>query len=332
MEEKDLNVFKRFWIYQKERFSLFSYGIMITTFAFSAMSYSKILRGVNDFSWLTLLVGAITSVGFFFLLRIFDEFKDAEDDAKYRPYRAVPRGLVSFKELKILALIIIAIQLILNFIFIPKMLWIWCLVMIYMLVMAKEFFVRDWLRHHPIVYLVSHMLVMPVIDFYTTGLDWEVNLPVDKCFVVLNNCVGGIDLPKGLIFFLVVTFLNGVVIEIGRKIRAKDAEEFGVETYSYLWGEKGATITWLCVLFTTFVFANIACCYAGFGKSAFIFLVCFLIFCAFPAFQFLKNREQKTAAKLETMAGIWTLGMYLSLGGVPMGISMIKNILVGLGG
>jgi 4-hydroxybenzoate polyprenyltransferase len=42
-------------------------------------------------------------------------------------------------------------------------------------------------------------------------------------------------MPNGLIIFLIVTFLNGVVIEIGRKIRAKEAEEVGVETYSYLW-------------------------------------------------------------------------------------------------
>ena len=86
--------------------------------------------------------------------------------------------------------------------------------------MAKEFFVRDWLREHPIAYLVSHMMIMPVIDFYTTGLYWN------------NNST---NMPNGLIIFLIVTFLNGVVIEIGRKIRAKEAEEVGVETYSYLW-------------------------------------------------------------------------------------------------
>ena len=304
MDEKGLSIIKRFWIYQRERFPVFSYGLMVLTFTFSAMSYSKLLRGNLDFSFLTMLIGATTSFGYFFLLRLFDEFKDAEDDAKYRPYRAVPRGLVSFKELKWLIFIIIGSQCILNAIFIPKILWIWGLVIIYMFVMAKEFFVRDWLRLHPVAYLVSHMMIMPVIDFYTTGLDWGVK--------------GGINLPHGLVIFLVVTFLNGVVIEIGRKIRAKEAEEVGVETYSYLWSEKGSTVIWLCVLFTTFIFANIACFYAGFGKVTFIFLVFFIVFCSIPALIFLKTREQKFASKIETMAGIWTLGMYLSLGGIPM--------------
>ena len=315
MDEKDLNIFKRFWIYQSERFPFFSYGLMVFTFAFSAMSYSKFLRGNFEFSFVALLIGAMTSFGYFFLLRLFDEFKDAEDDAKYRPYRAVPRGLVTFKELKWLIFLIITFQCILNALFIPKMLWIWGLVIIYMFIMAKEFFVRDWLRKHPVAYLISHMMIMPVIDFYTTGLDWN------------NNQA---QMPKGLVIFLIVTFLNGVVIEIGRKIRAKDSEEFGVETYSYLWGEKGATLIWLLILFTTFIFANIACALGNFSKiSHIITIIClifFLIFCSIPALIFLKKREQKIAQKLETMAGIWTLGMYLSLGGIPMILYFIFGV------
>ena len=110
-------------------------------------------------------------------------------------------------------------------------------------IMTKEFFVSKWLKSHPIVYMLSHIAVMPVIDFYTTGLDW------------IN---AGEKDPEGLIFFLLVTFLNGLVIEIGRKIRAEEAEEHGVETYSFLWGVKKATVVWLSLLGLTFVIANLA--------------------------------------------------------------------------
>ena len=54
--------------------------------------------------------------------------------------------------------------------------------------------------------------------------------------------------------------------------------------------------------------------------------VFFLISCSIPAFLFLKKREQKIASKLETMAGIWTIGMYLSLGGIPMILHFIRGI------
>ncbi|MDR1169164.1 MAG: UbiA family prenyltransferase [Heliobacteriaceae bacterium] len=283
---------------------------MVLAFSFSAMSYSKILRGVTDFSWEILTFGALTSFGFFFLLRLFDEFKDAKTDAQYRPYLAVPRGLVSFKELKFVIAAVIGLQIIINFFFLHAMLWVLALVLIYMFIMAREFFISEWLRKHPIFYLITHMMIMPVMDFYTTGLDWNIE---------------NVGLPQGLVIFLIVTFLNGVVIEIGRKIRPKEKEEVGVETYSYLWGSKNATYVWLGVLFITFIFANIACFYAGFGKYSFLFLLFFMIFCSLPALKFLKDNSEKTSAKIETMAGIWTLGMYLSLGGIPMILNLVRG-------
>ena len=45
-------------------------------------------------------------------------------------------------------------------------------ILLYMALMTREFFVPQWLKSHPVVYLWSHMLVMPLFDFYTTGLDW----------------------------------------------------------------------------------------------------------------------------------------------------------------
>src|SRR5262249_4792247 len=68
--------------------------------SFSAVCFSMLLRG--DVSWpdpKTLLVAYGTAFLFFLQLRIADEFKDFEEDSRYRPYRAVPRGLVTLREL-----------------------------------------------------------------------------------------------------------------------------------------------------------------------------------------------------------------------------------------
>ena len=48
-------------------------------------------------------VAFVTALLFFLQLRIADEFKDFEDDARYRPYRPVPRGLVTLRELGVVA-------------------------------------------------------------------------------------------------------------------------------------------------------------------------------------------------------------------------------------
>ena len=307
-KEKEFNLVRRFLIYQSERFNFIQNGIMILAFTFSAASYSRICRGAEGFISLDVFfTGFLISLAFFFLLRVFDEFKDAKDDAKYRPYRAVPRGLISLKEVGWIGFFTIIFQIVINCFFLPEMLWAYFLGLGYILLMAKEFFVPEWLRTRPIMYLVSHMFVMPLIDFYTTGLDW------------IN---AGVQAPRGLIFFLIVTFLNGIVIEIGRKIRAKEAEEEGVETYSALYGAKKATISWLIILFITFIFAMVAVYFAGFGQYAQWFLILFLGLSSFPAFRFLKTKKQKHAKQIELSAGVWTIAMYLTLGGVPMLIKL----------
>ena len=82
----------RWWIYQRERFPVFGHGPLILAFSFSAMSYSALLRGATSLRPAAALVAFVTAFLFFLQLRIADEFKDAEDDARWRPYRPVPRG------------------------------------------------------------------------------------------------------------------------------------------------------------------------------------------------------------------------------------------------
>ena len=153
------------------------------------------------------------------------------------------------------------------------------------------------------------MLIMPLIDLYTTGLDW-INAHTSP--------------SNGLLFFLIVTFFNGIVIEIGRKIRAPEAEEKGVDTYSALYGYKRATVIWLLLLILTCFIAYLAAHFAGYGTISIIVLICFVLTCSIPAVIFLRTVDQNWAKKIETAAGIWTIGMYLTLGGVPMLIKFIK--------
>ncbi len=75
--------------------------------------------------------------------------------------------------------------------------------------------------------MASHMLILPLVDLYATACDWRVGGRAPAP-------------PDGLAWFLVVSYLNGMVIEIGRKTRAPADEEHGVETYSALWGVRGA--------------------------------------------------------------------------------------------
>lgn len=302
--ENSMGLFKRMYIYQKERFPIPVHGLLVASFSFSAISYSRICRKVEGFvSWKIYLVGIFITISLFLLVRIFDEFKDAEDDAKFRPELPVPRGLVSLKELGTIAAIIMIAQLVVNIFLLPGMLIIYLIIIGYLLLMGKEFFIGRWLKKNQFWYVTSHMFIIPLVDIYASGLDWN---------------LAAIAPPTGLLFFFAVSYMNGIVLEIGRKIRIKEKESVGVLTYTAMLGSTPAIILWLAVLTATLSLSIAAGVFAGYGMSAVIILSMVFILCALPACLFLKYKTEKLTKYIEYAAAIWTIAMYLTLGGGPM--------------
>lgn len=311
MSEEKLPFYRRFWIYQRERFPMLAHGPLITAFTFSAASFSIICRNSEGFiAWDRFAVGTLTTLTLFFLLRIADEFKDQKTDAAHRPYLPVPRGLIKLSELKQLAFALIALMIALNAILMPAMLWLLVPALGFLAFMRYEFGLRTFLRDHPVWYMLSHMIVLPVIDFYATGLDW------------LHE---GLTPPDGLLFFLAVSYMNGLVIEWGRKMRAPKDEEEGVETYSTLYGTGTAGVVWLLCLSTTLVLALAAAHFAGYQDVTWPILFVLFFLCALPAMRYLIKPAGGSATWIERAAGLWTLGMYLTLGGMPMIAKLISS-------
>ena len=123
----------RFYQYQKERFPILGHGLLVASFSFSAISYSRICRGAEGFvSWTAFAVAIFTTITLFLLVRIFDEFKDAEDDAKYRKNLPVPRGLIRLRELFILGVVLVVLQVAVNAWFFPKLLIMFGIVVVYL--------------------------------------------------------------------------------------------------------------------------------------------------------------------------------------------------------
>ena len=294
----------RLFIYQKERFPILAHGLLVASFSFSAIAYSRLCRGAIGFvDWKVYLLGIFTTITLFMLVRIFDEHKDAEDDAKYRSHLPVPRGLVSLLELKNIGIGIVILQVIVNAIFFPKMLWIYAIVIAYLCLMGKEFFAVEWLKKHQFWYITSHMFIIPLIDIYASGLDWLLE---------------GVAAPKGLIFFFAVSYMNGIVLEVGRKIRTPETEAEGVLTYSSMLGVPKAIYLWISVLCVTLALSIAAALYANHGSIAIVVLTICFIACVIPALLFLKNKTSKLAKTIEIMSAVWTIVMYLTLGGIPM--------------
>ncbi len=304
MDPNQQSFFRRFLTYQKERFPFLAHGVMISAFTFSAVSYSRICRGQEGFIPIgDFLIGVFATITLFFLVRIFDEFKDKEDDAKYRKYLPVPRGLISLKELRNVGWIVGLLQIAVIAIFQLDMLYLYGIVLGYLLLMGVEFFVPEWLKKRQILYITSHMVIIPLIDIYASGLDW---------------LLGGDSPHWGIAWFFAVSYMNGLVLEFGRKIRTPETEEEGVVSYTKMYGTKGGVIIWLILMFVTLVLAIGATNYAHYGWLAFIILGACYCFCALPGILFLKNPTKKGSKYIEYASAGWTALMYLSLGGIPM--------------
>lgn len=303
-QENSLSFFRRFLRYQKERFPILGHGLLVASFSFSAIAFSRICRGAEGFvPWSTYGLGVFITVSFFLLVRIFDEFKDAEDDAKYRKELPVPRGLVSLRELMVLGIILVLAQLAVILIFFPKLLVIWGIVLAYLCLMGKEFFVPSWLKKHQFWYVTSHMFIIPLIDILASGLDWA-----------LENAAPS----PGLGLFFLVSYFNGIVLEIGRKIRTPEKEQEGVLTYSSMLGLRKALNLWILILTITLACSLIAVYFAGYGMIAYFIFGGIYLLCSIPAWLSLNKITEKRAKMMEYTSALWTILMYLSLGAIPM--------------
>ncbi len=294
----------RWWVYQRERFPLVQHGPLILAFSFSAVSFSWMLR--TSAGWpspLSAVVAFGTCLVFFLQLRIADEFKDNDEDALYRPYRPVPRGLVTLRELGVLFVLCGVVQLGLALWLDPRLLVLLLVTWTYLALMSKEFFVGEWLRGRHLTYMVTHMAIMPLVDLYATSTDW----------LVFQG-----HPPSGLFWFLLASLFNGMVIEIGRKIRSPEDEEEGVSTYSVVWGRRRALGTWLLVMGLALVCACLAASRIGFLLPLAIALGAAFAASALVGLRFLRRQTPGAGKWIENLSGVWTLVLYLSLGPAPL--------------
>lgn len=296
----------RLWQYQAERFPIFKHGALIAAFGASAVCLSALLRETVP-SIQSIVVAVVVLFGFFFQLRVADEHKDNEEDTKFRPERPVPRGLVTLSELRWVAMAVGVVQLVLSafmgWVLIGLLVVVWG----WMAVMTKEFFAPKVLKKSPILYLVSHMMVMPLIDLYATACDWG---------AAGDSGHQGFGLTLGA--FLLLSLVNGTVIELSRKSWAPQMEREGVETYSKLWRPNGAGVVIMTVVLIGLAVSAFIHVRSGAGVWFLFGLLLIAAWAAYSAIDYGSAPTEKTSKRLEMTAGVYVLANYLLLGVLPL--------------
>lgn len=340
---------KNFKIYLNERFPLGknSFFVLIFTlsgYIFTGLLYnSKIIKPtlskeVNrvllfwdkeidkvPIIWYKFLPLFIIIFMFFFQLRITDEFKDYEEDLKYRPYRPVQRGVISLKALGKIGIATIIIQIILAHVINPKLIYFMLLVWFYMFLMTKEFFIKNWLTERILIYALSHVVIMIFITLVIvkgTGYILESHF-LETLYLSVEKY--GKNIFMGLIPLFTLNYLNGIVLEIGRKTRRADEEEHGVQTYSKLWGKKKAAVI-LSLLFAVeyfLVILGLSYTYEKYFLFSGLVLLIILIISIYFMIKFLK--KDLSGKIVESVSGLWIVFSSMGLGLLPYFVfSLIK--------
>ena len=207
--------------YFKERFPLIS--LLVFSFLTIAGLSNKI-QIQHHFIQIALL--SIVYTSFLLHLRILDEFKDFEYDSRYHPDRPIQRGAIPLKTIKYIGIANFFVLMIISIMASkPALLALIVCVILYSLLMFKEFFIKDFYKKSPSLYLISHQIVfIPLYLFLYSSIESSFWLPES------------IEQYSLLIY----TFIPMILVEIGRKMKYR-LDKHGNktdDTYLVVWGEK----------------------------------------------------------------------------------------------
>jgi 4-hydroxybenzoate polyprenyltransferase len=140
--------------------------------------------------------------GFFLMLRVIDEHKDFERDAREHPERALQRGVVTLDHLKGVGVFAFTLQALASFALGGRVLVWWALSLGWAALAAKDFFAGRWIAERPVLYPLVHLPLsaLPCLWAAQVGAG-DRTLPATAGWVALLGVVlaGTVDVVRKLV-------------------------------------------------------------------------------------------------------------------------------------
>jgi len=204
-----------------------AHGVLFLIMYVTALLFGQFVAGSTALSFgVTDLLGFAGAWSFFLMLRVFDEHKDFDLDLLNHPDRVLQSGRVTLGHLKVLGALAIVAQAAVSLGFdgwtVGPVTQCWLVVIVWSSLMAKEFFVGAWLEQRLVLYALSHMVVMPM------ALVWMATMGAGR--------IEAADFA----LLAALSFLSGAAFEVTRKTKGPDEERDTIQSYSQVWGPRGA--------------------------------------------------------------------------------------------
>ena len=274
---------RRLHIYFKEMYPIIP-RLLLGMIVFGEIYFIVLLNhGVTEFQvGIQEVIGGFTIFSFLCWLRIADDFKDYELDCRLFSHRPLPSGRVKKKDLMIFAVLLIAVTIALNLIFMNNI-GFFVFLYVYGYLMSKWFFRKKKIQKSLPLALVTHNPVQMIMNIYIIS------------FTCIKYNLEGFTWISFLAAWTL--YFPALIWEISRKIRApRDETEY--VTYSKLFGYQKSTrfvliLTWVDILTNILLVWNL-------NKISVVALLINVGWMTWKFLQFIKNPEQfKIVDKVE---------------------------------
>jgi 4-hydroxybenzoate polyprenyltransferase len=236
----NISFFKSFYNYQKERFPIFV--LSLTTIAVILSSAAIVIEYGEPISKYLkqIIISFITVLLFTFHIRVIDDYKDYLFDLKYHSDRPIQSGVIKIKTLLIIDVIGLFIQAILNLYFsIEAFIW-WLIAFSYTILATNEFFIGEKIKRNFFLYNFLNLIQLLILQFYIYAIIYPSFILTDKLLII---------------HFIFVMF-NITLLEFGRKLKSKEEENIGKDTYSSRLGIARATIIYIIISLVIYYIFN----------------------------------------------------------------------------
>ncbi len=290
---------KRLKLYLDERFPLTTHLVVVFAFFFSNYFLAERLLHTGP---ATLgpraLAGMVAVLLTFFLLRIFDEFKDYDRDVIAHPDRIVSRGIMPLAELRTMGWVVVGILAACNLFLGWQVFATYLAVITFALLMYKEFFVGEWLSKHVMLYALTHQVITPLLCLFVYA-------------IAAFQASGAWHAPFWL--QLAMGAGTGLGWEMSRKVRMPDDEHPQIDTYSKHFGPMVASMMAFAILVSGAACASYAGLLAGFPAYAFGLLGLGLLVATVGFVRFWLKPTSKGAKGLDNWAAVLMLLCYIAI-------------------
>lgn len=284
----------RLLAYTKERFPLIPVMILVFLMTAGSARLNAGFFGIN-FHWgkPDFWISSFTIFLFMLQLRMSDEIKDYDKDKIAYPERLLSQGIVNLGHIRVVLYAVVIIQFLLNMYLGVAHLIMLVLLQLYGYLMAKEFFMKEFLEPRIGLYLLTHQIILLPIMVYSA-----------MCFVPLEAFFLDVRIFLPLLYLC----LPYTVYELSRKTWSPDRENVHADSYTRFWGISKTILVEMIL---------VVCIAALMHQLSFMLpllhrmLAAVLFFIYFGVlFAFKKNPVRKKSKMVELGGSVLLLGIY----------------------